>query len=496
MQQADNGVRIRESVWSLPQWDDTLLWYARAVKEMWNRPLNDPTSWRYQAAVHGYDASNPWLQALEQPGEQHPTNELDVWSQCQHGSWYFLPWHRGYLGCFEAIVLEAIKSLGGPHEDWALPYWNYSDGNDPNARLVRPEFLDSNWPDGNDNPLFVGVERAPWTQVQTPLGMAGDFVLEDEEVSLGAMNQSAFAGPANATSFGGRETGFSFSGNRGGVLERTPHGDVHMSVGFDSSTGDGFWMGSFMTAGLDPIFWLHHCNLDRLWTAWVLDPANSGNPTKAKWRNPSSQISGQRMPFILHHPTVADYRLIPADVVDSSQSVFAYRYDDEPLVPPGAPSPFEMAIVEELEVSKEEPNLVGATSRPVVLEGDLTSAKVAVAPPPPTEPGLMEAEAVPARTYLSIENIVAEGPAVPYRVYLKKAEGGEQQLVGTLPMFGVREASRAESHTGGSGLDYVFDVTDVLERIGPQNEIEVVFAPKSGKTPAAIKVGKIGFYRE
>jgi len=24
------------------------------------------------------------------------------WSECQHGSWYFLPWHRGYLIAFEA----------------------------------------------------------------------------------------------------------------------------------------------------------------------------------------------------------------------------------------------------------------------------------------------------------------------------------------------------------------------------------------------------------
>jgi len=46
------------------------------------------------------------------------------WNQCQHGSWYFLPWHRAYLAAFEAIVLDAIVKKGGP-SDWALPYWNY-----------------------------------------------------------------------------------------------------------------------------------------------------------------------------------------------------------------------------------------------------------------------------------------------------------------------------------------------------------------------------------
>ena len=39
------------------------------------------------------------------------------------------------------------------------------------------------------------------------------------------------------------------------------------------------WMGSFFTAGLDPIFWLHHANIDRLWQVWLdQDPANV-NPT-------------------------------------------------------------------------------------------------------------------------------------------------------------------------------------------------------------------------
>src|SRR5256885_10879756 len=54
-----------------------------------------------------------------------PTSETEeMWDQCQHGTWYFLPWHRGYLAAFEAIVAKTVKELGGP-ADWALPYWNY-----------------------------------------------------------------------------------------------------------------------------------------------------------------------------------------------------------------------------------------------------------------------------------------------------------------------------------------------------------------------------------
>ena len=45
-----------------------------------------------------------------------------------------------------------------------------------------------------------------------------------------------------------------------GRLEATPHGSMHVAV--------NGWMGRFNTAGLDPLFWLHHCNVDRLSAQW------------------------------------------------------------------------------------------------------------------------------------------------------------------------------------------------------------------------------------
>jgi tyrosinase len=48
-----------------------------------------------------------------------------------------------------------------------------------------------------------------------------------------------------------------------GALEQTPHNDVHGLVG-----GPSGFMGAFDTAPLDPVFWLHHANIDRLWESW------------------------------------------------------------------------------------------------------------------------------------------------------------------------------------------------------------------------------------
>ena len=49
--------------------------------------------------------------------------------------------------------------------------------------------------------------------------------------------------------------------------------------------GVGGWMSAFATAAQDPIFWLHHANIDRLWEAWLAlgDP---DDPSNRDFRNP------------------------------------------------------------------------------------------------------------------------------------------------------------------------------------------------------------------
>src|SRR6185503_3392272 len=107
---------IRRDAWSITMkaadrtWPAELLWYARGVRALQAKPISDPTSWRYQSAIHGLANTPP------PPGAP--------WNECQHATWYFTAWHRMYLAQFEQIVRAAIVALHGPN-DWALPYWNY-----------------------------------------------------------------------------------------------------------------------------------------------------------------------------------------------------------------------------------------------------------------------------------------------------------------------------------------------------------------------------------
>src|SRR5690242_2937381 len=107
--------RIRRNVLQLPSGDQTLLWYGRAIGEMRKRPITDPTSWRFQAAIHDYLRSADPL-AVQREKLPALTIRRRFWAQCQHGSWFFLPWHRMYLHFFEQIVAAAVVQLGRSEE--------------------------------------------------------------------------------------------------------------------------------------------------------------------------------------------------------------------------------------------------------------------------------------------------------------------------------------------------------------------------------------------
>ncbi|MGH3934262.1 MAG: tyrosinase family protein, partial [Pseudonocardiaceae bacterium] len=227
---------VRRNIWALQAtspWDPVTLADANAIKVLQARALTDPTSWTYQSAVHGRTGPVP-------PGA--------VWNQCQHGSWYFLPWHRMYLYYFERIVRAEVVAQGGP-QDWALPFWDYDN---PGPAALPPAFRELIMPDGSANPLRITQRSPGWNNgAQLPTGAT---------TSTAAMNFIVFIPPPAPGFGGGRTTPRQFFGAFG-ELEFTPHNDVHSLIG-------GF-MGNPNLAALDPIFWLHHANIDRLWSVWL-----------------------------------------------------------------------------------------------------------------------------------------------------------------------------------------------------------------------------------
>jgi hypothetical protein len=165
---------------------------------------------------------------------------------CSHANWWFLPWHRGYLYYFERILREAAND-----PSLTLPYWNWTENPRFPARFL-----------GADNPLNDGTRTVRSGNV-ADAGFVGPGVIR---TIMGTTNFFTFA--SERSNNPGAGVGF-------GILEGTPHNYIHRFVGGNMRNPD--------LAARDPIFWLHHANVDRLWTRWVRK--NPGRTTtNQSWR--------------------------------------------------------------------------------------------------------------------------------------------------------------------------------------------------------------------
>jgi tyrosinase len=484
-------MRTRKNVWRLPAGDSTLDWYAKAVARMQSLPETDPRSWSYQAAIHGV------------PGM---TSDPDGFrAACQHGSAFFVSWHRMYLLHFERIVASHVAALGGP-ADWALPYWDYSSSNPPDARTLPLAFRNATLGDGSANPLYVGARSDAANRGQDPFEDA-DVALEPAMLAGSGMTASAFFGVPPPSHFSGGT-------HVGGQLEGTVHNNVHGALGFQPTVGQQGWMGNPDLAAQDPIFWLHHANIDRLWAVWLARDGSHANPTTAYW------LSG--VTFSFHDATGATVKMTSSDVLNLAATALDYTYEDlsDPLGaavgPAPAPATFGVAPVALVGgAMATDHELVGASLKPITL----TNASQVVDVPTPVTPGAFAAGARAAKpqavaqatiqqlvghVLLQLENMKSEAHSPTYDVYVNVPTGADpkkhpDRFVQRMTLFGAPQASDPANPHGGSGQTFAFDITPLYHRLHAAGEIDpthlrVSFVPVRAKAGATVQVGRISLY--
>jgi tyrosinase len=295
------AARWRRHDVATPQGQRMLLSYARGVRAMLALPADDPRNWFRNAFTHFLD--------------------------CPHGNWWFYVWHRGYVGYFE----QTIRELSGD-PSFAMPYWDWTRQPEIPAqmfdgpltptdaayapytrnlaaftKLMQPamqKFWDSLsaaqrlqlnargyssfdlvWNDvtgyspsqdagvsGNmafaitcgarylsrDNPELDAKTRVAVDANTIRSGLAPvDFYNETASLSFtSSKTTSHLVQPNSATQFS--------------VLEGMPHNKVHNCIGGVGAIDPGPYgnMTNFLSP-VDPIFFLHHANMDRLWDVWT-----------------------------------------------------------------------------------------------------------------------------------------------------------------------------------------------------------------------------------
>lgn len=409
-------VRVRQNIAALTE--QQLASLRTGVSVMKSRPATDPTSWSFQANIHG--TFDPVTSPL--------------FNQCEHGTIQFFTWHRGYLHFFERILRLAS---GDPNLN--LPYWDWSTAPSLPLTFRSP-------PDATSNPLYDDTR-----QINNGAQLPPSVVVDDLNTALGFIEFfTAFF------------TGFSPS------LEGSPHGAVHTLIGGN--------MGFVRRAANDPIFWLHHCNIDRLWNRWLGQGAGRANPSDSAFLDQTYSYADE------NGQTVT---LKVADMLTSEQ--LGYRYDN---VPNPMAAPVAAAAVARAAAAPptEEKMRVVASSAPE-NQGDATQ-RVAPKPlgfkPETVELTVAEQAAPALRTaveaadevhqdvlILELEGLSFEQPPeYTYEVMLNLPEqaGAERDRlhrVGAVNFFVEKHDHGAHNAEGGAPVtfDQRFDITKVVSRL-------------------------------
>lgn len=239
-------VRVRRTI---EQTNITAL--ADAYKTMQARKEADNRGWMFWAEYHGY-------------------NRFDCWHHSSVGSQsfpfdLFLPWHRAYLLLFERTAIAANSGA-------VLPWWDWTSAASHATGI--PSSFQSN-PALASGPVPAGLRTNP---PRTRRNSGPPSALPTAATIESILNLRSFDDFSNQV--------------------QNQHDRVHGWVGGD--------MGVVAQSAFDPIFWSHHCMIDRLWYLWQVRHGVDNIP-----------------PSYLNR-TLAPFPMRVKDVLDTRQLGFSY----------------------------------------------------------------------------------------------------------------------------------------------------------------------------
>jgi outer membrane protein OmpA-like peptidoglycan-associated protein/subtilisin family serine protease len=446
-----------------------LLRYEEAVRRMQALPDDDPRSWTFQWYTHAVRSDRNRAGELARVFSGNtPARQLAerMWNTCRAhfdaaDVLFFLPWHRMYVYFFERICRRLLGD-----DSFTLPYWNYSSGSSVlPARFREPS-----------SPLFR-AERNPGPNQGRPI---------DQGQAPGAVSAARALARLNYDTRGNNE-GFNE------FLDSDPHGPVHVMIG-DRNRG----MGTIAWAARDPIFWLHHCNIDRIWASW--NAAGRRNPSDAAFLD-------RRFTFADENGQAVTARV--GDFVDIQARRYRYERLESVPTPSAAEAEPESDRPDHPDHPTQTRRRAMARRSTVAPAGGIplggNAIRVNLGRPTRDSEEFDESGQGSGRTYLVMRNIRADAqPGVVYHVYLSLPAGAagqaaQQHYVGPLSFF---DAVPMPDHGGHFiGKTRRFDVTAITRRLRAAGQLgdepSVTIAP-AGQPPSAAQpvIGEISFVEE
>ncbi|KAK9056867.1 hypothetical protein SSX86_024231 [Deinandra increscens subsp. villosa] len=294
--------------------------YRAAIKAMRALPDDHPHSFVSQAKIHCAYCNGGYTQV--DSGTGFPNVDIQI-----HNSWLFFPFHRWYLYFYERILGKLIND-----PTFALPFWKW----DEPAGMPIPEIFVSETYAGQPNPLYDVYRKANHINERI---VDLDYDGKDKDIpdktqvlcNLSTVYRDLVRNGADTTSFFGGDyvAGDAPVGNSDpsvGSVESGSHTAVHRWVG-DTTQPNGEDMGNFYSAGYDPVFYIHHANVDRMWKLWKeLGIPGHVEPTDPDWLNASYIFYDENEDLVqVFNKDSVNLDKLKFNYIENSKEVFPWR---------------------------------------------------------------------------------------------------------------------------------------------------------------------------
>ncbi|KAK3309791.1 uncharacterized protein B0T15DRAFT_545814 [Chaetomium strumarium] len=361
---SNGAVPLRREIRDLQQnFPDQFNLLILGLKALESQDEGKLTSYYQIAGIHGMPFK-PWNGVGSDTDWQTSSG---FGGYCTHSSILFLTWHRPYLALFEQSLYNVVQEVAkqfpqGPLRDrytqaaqtFRAPYFDWASQpprgtsafpsvlSTPNIRIVDVDGKTKSVP----NPLyrfsFHPVNPSPddfseeWSRYPTTVrhpdpttGQSRDNrigpILANELASLRSNVGLLLLSYTNFDAFSYNRWDPSANPGDFGSLE-----DVHNEI-HDRTGGDGGHMSSLETSAFDPLFWLHHVNVDRLWAIWQdLNPDSYMSPRPAPsstFTAPSGESQTQDTPLEPFWDKSATSFWTSAQIRDT-RTTFGYAYPE------------------------------------------------------------------------------------------------------------------------------------------------------------------------
>ncbi|KAK4202248.1 putative tyrosinase [Triangularia verruculosa] len=330
-------VQVRREIRELEQDREVWTLYLLGMSMMQFTDQSSPTSWYGITGIHGMPHQT-W-------GGVRPTPGNEETGYCTHSSILFPTWHRPYLALYEQVLSNVIRMIATwwpedqkqPYVDAAkrfrIPYWDWATY-PPSGGSVLPmsvggsPFVDIDGPSGVQrisNPLFsytfrplntTAFRQAPWNTWSETLRSPTNWgpgaqsnnsmvamTIDQNQRSLSQRLYILFSNYGNYSRFS-NNAWIPFVNNASYDSIESLHDTIHNLAG-GGGIGQLNIRGGHMSfipySAFDPIFFLHHAMVDRIFAMWqTLYPQSWVTPTTAvlnSYTTARGQVQDSRTPL-------------------------------------------------------------------------------------------------------------------------------------------------------------------------------------------------------